>query len=98
MNKEDIPDLQEDPTAFLQSFSASPNPTRGIVNVALELREKSNAELLLINSGSGRIVEKRSLRNQSVYSETFQIGESSGVYILLLNTPKGRQFTKIIKQ
>ena len=98
MNKEDIDDLREDPTAFLQSFSASPNPTRGLVNVALELREKSDAELLLINSGSGRIVEKRTLRNQSVYTETFQIGESSGVYILLLNTPKGRQFTKIIKQ
>jgi len=98
MNREDIHDLQEDSSAFLQSFSVSPNPTRGIVYVALELKEKSNAELLLINSGSGRIIEKRSLRNQSVYSETFQIGESSGVYILLLNTPKGRQFSKIIKQ
>ncbi|MDR1371097.1 MAG: T9SS type A sorting domain-containing protein [Dysgonamonadaceae bacterium] len=98
MNREEIPDLEQGEGTFLKSFSASPNPTRGIVKVVLELRDRSDAELLLINSGTGRIIEKRALRNQSAYLETFQISESSGVYILLLNTSKGRQFTKIIKQ
>jgi hypothetical protein len=98
MNKGEIPDLQQGESSFLKSFSASPNPTRGVVKVVLELRDQSDAELFLIHSGTGRIIEKRTLRDRSIYLETFQINETSGIYILLLNTSRGRQFVKIIKQ
>ncbi len=97
MDKEDIPDYEDEDEPQLKQFLVSPNPNRGDFSVKLELREASPVVLQLVNSGTGQIVEKRYLQGAKQYDEQFHLqGIRKGTFVLNAYSPKVKIVQKII--
>ncbi len=97
MNKENISDYEDADEPILKSFAVYPNPNPGYFEATIEIKEDTPVVLLLVNSGSGKVIERRTLKGKKVHTETFNItGNEKGTYILNLYSSKIRSAKKVI--
>ncbi len=97
MNKYDIEDYEDAEGPTLRVFSAYPNPAKERFSVEIELGKASKAVLSLIDSGTGRTVERRILNNDNKFKEEFYLPTgNSGTFILHLTAPEVRSSLKVI--
>jgi hypothetical protein len=81
----------------LKAFKVYPNPAKERFVADVELAKASKGTLLLIDSGTGKIVERRILPNNRQFRETFDLpATGKGSYILHLVVPDGRSSLKVI--
>ncbi len=97
MDKENISNYEDADEPILKSFSVYPNPNPGYFEASVEVKNDSPIILLLINSGSGKIIERRTLKGKKVHKESFNItGNEKGTYILNLYSPEIKSAKKVI--
>ncbi len=97
MDKIDIEGYEDADGPMLRSFSVSPNPAVERFTAEIELGKNSPAVLLLIDSGTGRTLERRVLSKGHKFTETFELeGSAAGTCVLHLATPEVRSSVKVI--
>lgn len=89
------PDSSSIPSAFqgqqeIIQFSLSPNPNMGDFNTIVELSDPKPIVLSVFGL-DGVEVDRRILNGQAVYSETYNLSVTPGVYIMVLQTPTQRK-------
>ena len=97
MAKENISNYEDADEPVLKSFSVYPNPNPGYFEASIELKDDKVILLQLINVGSGKILERRTLKGKKIHKESFNIsGREKGNYILNLYSPEIKSSKKII--
>ena len=97
MAKENISNYEDADEPVLKSFSVYPNPNPGYFEASIELKDDKVILLQLINVGSGKILERRTLKGKRIHKEFFNIsGSEKGNYILNLYSPEIKSSKKII--
>ncbi|MDR1369477.1 MAG: T9SS type A sorting domain-containing protein [Dysgonamonadaceae bacterium] len=97
MDKENISGYEDADEPILRSFSVHPNPNPGYFETLIEVKDNTPLSLQLIDSGSGKIIERRILKGKSIYKESFNItGNEKGTYLLNLYGSKTKSTKKVI--
>lgn len=84
-------------TDFIEEFLVYPNPNNGgTFKTKIGLAEDANITLKIINIVTGATLDERSEKNNLDFLLDYNISLPSGIYLLLLETPKGSQTRKLI--
>jgi hypothetical protein len=99
----DAPEKPEAPDALgyrdplIRSFTVYPNPSGGMFDVEIELREKADIRLTLFEVASGMRLKDRLEYNSDRYLLNFSMPElNTGVYVLILTAGNERKQIKIV--
>ncbi|MDR0541521.1 MAG: hypothetical protein LBH19_04835 [Dysgonamonadaceae bacterium] len=97
MDKIDIDDYQDADEAVLRSFIVAPNPAKEQFTATVELKEETPVTLYLINTGNGKVIDRKPLSGNRVYREVFRFFDSQqGTYIVSLVSPKVKAVRKVM--
>ncbi len=91
-----LDDIGQTQNPFVKEFSIAPNPNSGQFNVKIVLQEQAKIRLRMMNVSNNTIINDKELSGSSQYIIPYTINAAAGMYILLLETPKGNQMQKII--
>ncbi|MCF8716169.1 T9SS type A sorting domain-containing protein [Joostella atrarenae] len=84
--------------ANIEKFMVYPNPTSGVFDVSLELKEKGDVSVKVFNLLNNSVVASKKGTGDSAYILNFNISSfSSGIYAIVLETPNGIAVRKLIK-
>ncbi|WP_293053808.1 T9SS type A sorting domain-containing protein [Paludibacter sp.] len=83
-------------TPFIRSFNILPNPNHGNFEVKIDLQDKADVQLKLINILSNRVVSQIKKSGDSSYEVPINVSLPPGTYLMLLETPKGSTTAKVI--
>jgi hypothetical protein len=81
---------------FIVDFSAAPIPSNGSFTVRVTLQSASQIELELINVLTSQISSISKQSGADTYMIPFNLPLTAGTYVLLLETPKGRETIKLL--
>ena len=99
MDKIDIDHFEEADEPMLRSFFVMPNPAVDHFTAVIELKEESSVDLLLVDSGTGVVMQRKQLKGGAVYKEVFNLPPTQkGTYILRLAAPKVNAIVKVISK
>lgn len=93
--QENLPDIGDAEAPFIEEFVVAPNPNDGNFNAYIKLQEESPIVLNVFNMLGNKVVDTVKAQNEKEYTIPYQI-LGSGVYIIVLETPKGREIRKIV--
>jgi large repetitive protein len=91
-----LSDIGNAKTPFIQTFSVTPNPSHGELATKVVLQDKADVQLKLINILSNQIVFQERKSGDSTYEVSINVTVLPGIYLLLLETPKGSSTMKVI--
>ncbi len=91
-----LSDIGNAKTPFIQAFSVTPNPSHGELATKIVLQDKADVQLKLINVLSNQVVFQGRKSGDSTYEVPINVTVLPGVYLLLLETPKGSATMKVI--
>ncbi|SHJ48249.1 Por secretion system C-terminal sorting domain-containing protein [Aquimarina spongiae] len=83
---------------FIEEFILYPNPSAGDFNAKISLKETSNIKIKIIDLVSGATMNERSESNNQEFLLDYSLSMSTGVYLMLLETPYGSETRKLIVQ
>ncbi len=83
-------------SGFINEFIVYPNPTDGEFKVKISLEEEAKISLKIISLSTSQVINNRIEESTSEYLLDYNIDMVPGLYILLLETPKGDEVRKII--
>jgi hypothetical protein len=92
----ELPDAGESITPFIKEFKVSPNPSSGTFTALVSLQEASTVSLRLFALTSNNVFDEQELTGSALYEVPYTMDLPSGVYLLLLETSKGRQIRKLV--
>jgi SprB repeat len=81
---------------LIRAFTVAPSPNNGQFTVKISLKEISNIRLRLLNAITNAVVNDRASSGLKEYTIPYNLSVPSGVYVLLLETPKATRVYKII--
>lgn len=93
---ENIPDIGDAETPFIQEFKIYPNPSSGQFYVDILLSEASPISLKIFSMASQGLVNERKEKAAINFNLKYGTTLASGTYVLLLETAKGSEIRKII--
>lgn len=93
---ENIPDIGDAETPFIQEFKIYPNPSSGQFYVDILLSEASPISLKIFSMASQGLVNERKEKAAVNFNLEYGTTLASGAYVLLLETAKGSEIRKII--
>jgi hypothetical protein len=101
INKDNFGNIGNQANAFLKLYALIiPNPNPGTFQVQLTFSETTTAKLRLINTLTNHVVDTRqvTIPNTSMFPVNYNFGTSitNGVYVLLIETPKGSFVAKVV--
>jgi len=96
VDQSEMVDYKEGKEALIKKFIVSPNPTKGDFKVGVEFSEKIDAVLLLIDSDSGKTIERRELSNSDWYEAPFNVSMPAGNYMIHLVCTKAQANFKFL--
>ncbi|WP_438711008.1 T9SS type A sorting domain-containing protein [Aquimarina muelleri] len=88
--------LQVNTGDFIEEFIIYPNPNGGTFKTKITLAEDANIVVKIINLLSGATVDERSEKNKRDFLLNYSVSLPSGVYFMLLETPKGSEIRKLV--
>jgi hypothetical protein len=89
-------DEVQETSPFIEDFSASPNPSRGVFTVTVSLRETSSIRLRLFSMVNNVMINDRQEQGAKEYVLPYAVNLAAGTYLLLLESPQGNNFIKVI--
>ncbi|MEW7278201.1 T9SS type A sorting domain-containing protein [Aquimarina sp. 2201CG1-2-11] len=90
------PNTSVSETDFIQEFIIFPNPNTGTFKTKISLAEDSNISVKIINLISGAVMDERSENNDKDFTLEYSKNIPSGVYLMLLETPRGTETRKLV--
>ncbi len=81
---------------FIEEFIVFPNPNDGTFKTKISLAEDTNVTVKIVNLMSGAVMDERTEKNQKELLLDYSIALPTGVYLMLLETPKGSETRKLI--
>ncbi len=87
---------QDTDTSFIKEFKLYPNPNTGVFKIEVELQQIAAISIKIINLTSNAINNTKIGEGKKHYVLDYNINTAIGVYLVLLETPKGSQIRKII--
>jgi hypothetical protein len=91
-----LPDPGNTRSPFILDFSAAPIPNNGSFTVRITLQSASQIELKLINVLTSQITTLTKQSGSDTYTIPVNDSLSAGTYVLLLETPNGRETIKLL--
>ncbi|WP_164732887.1 T9SS type A sorting domain-containing protein [Flagellimonas marinaquae] len=92
----ELSDVGDAISPFIQEFIVSPNPSTGSFTVMVSLQETSEASLRVFGLTTNQVHHEETLGGSADYEVPFTLNLPSGVYLVLLETPKASQIRKIV--
>jgi SprB repeat len=101
ITKDNFGNIGNQANAYLKLYAlVVPNPNPGVFDVQLTFSEATTAKLRLINTLTNITVDTRQVQipNTNMFPVTYNFGTSliNGVYVLLIDTPKGSFVAKVV--
>jgi len=90
------PGTVKDP--FIKSFIIAPNPSNGNFYAKIELQESSKIKLRLLNTTTGQLIDTREESGSNSYNLPYYLTLSTGVYVMVLETPTQNMVYKVLIQ
>ncbi|WP_074410272.1 T9SS type A sorting domain-containing protein [Aquimarina megaterium] len=81
---------------FIEEFIVFPNPNGGNFQTKIGLTEESNVTLKIISLMSGAIVDQRVEGSNIDFLLDYSLALPTGVYLMLLETPRGSETRKLV--
>ncbi|WP_261975553.1 T9SS type A sorting domain-containing protein [Olleya sp. ITB9] len=91
--------FEEEPSnlgPIIETFTLYPNPSNGVFNVSIELRETLPVSLKIFGLANNTMIDHRSFQEDTSYTTSYNLNLPSGVYFLILETAYATQLKKII--
>ncbi len=92
----DLPDVGDADTPFVSEFIIAPNPTTGQFKATITLQKEAAISLRIYSLNAYAVIDDKKLQNEKEYEVDYNLNLSAGMYLLLLETPKGSKIHKII--
>jgi len=92
----ELPDIGDALSPFIKEFKIYPNPSTGSFTVRVSFQEKSTASLRIFGLTTNHVFSEQQFTGSAVYEVPYAMDLASGVYLLLLETPKGSEIRKIV--
>ena len=92
----ELPEIGDALSPFIKEFKIYPNPSTGSFTVSVSFQEKSTASLRIFGLTTNHVFNEQQLTGSAVYEVPYAMDLASGVYLLLLETPKGSEIRKIV--
>ncbi|MEW7291728.1 T9SS type A sorting domain-containing protein [Aquimarina sp. 2304DJ70-9] len=89
----EAPELNTTQGEFIEEFIIYPNPSEGTFKTKIALAENSNIKVKIIDLMSGKTVHEREETNSLDFLLDYSMSMSTGVYLMLLETPNGSSKT-----
>ncbi len=98
-NEAELPATGEVEDPFIREFICYPNPNTGIFQAKIQLAEEATICLRLIQILSNTVVDELIVKGSDYYLEDYDLSHlPAGLYLLVLETPKGSQVFKVVKK
>src|SRR5690606_12539118 len=81
---------------FINEFIVYPNPTDGEFKVKVSLAEEADISIKIISLTTSSVMHNRSENSAKEYLLDYNLDLVPGLYIMLLETPQGKDIRKII--
>lgn len=81
---------------FIKEFKVYANPNKGNFKVDIILEKESEVALRLFSLSANSVVADKRLKGLKEYTANYEMNLSAGIYVLLLETPKGKRIRKVI--
>lgn len=93
-----LPDTNPQISSYIKEFLVYPNPTtrNGVFTVKVSLSEAARISLTLYQQSTGSLLNQTDLAISKEHLKEYNVPLSSGIYLIILRTPKGVQSKKII--
>ncbi|GAA4274599.1 T9SS type A sorting domain-containing protein [Aquimarina gracilis] len=95
----DSPDIEEGQNSFISELLVYPNPNSGTFKVKVSLEEEAKIQVNIINLLTSEAVYTKEANNASEYLIDYTIGNlPSGIYLLAVETARGKALRKLVIQ
>ncbi len=81
---------------FIEEYIVYPNPNKGSFKAKVTLAEDASITIKIINLMSGMTVHERSEKGNKDFLLDYSISMPTGVYLMLLETPRGSETRKLV--
>ncbi|GAA4273756.1 T9SS type A sorting domain-containing protein [Aquimarina gracilis] len=81
---------------FIEEFILYPNPNTGAFKTKISLKDNSNINVKIIDLVSGATMHERKESDDKEFLLDYSLSLSTGVYLMLLETPNGSETRKLI--
>ncbi|QCX40674.1 T9SS type A sorting domain-containing protein [Aureibaculum algae] len=81
---------------FIEEFTIFPNPNNGVFKAEVKLLQSAPVSLKIVNLATNAIVNTKIASGKEYYVFDYNSTLAIGVYMVMLETPKGTQVRKII--
>ena len=81
---------------FIEEFTIFPNPNNGVFKAEVKLLQSAPVSLKIVNLATNAIVNTKIASGKEYYVFDYKSTLAIGVYMVMLETPKGTQVRKII--
>lgn len=81
---------------FIKEFVVYPNPSNGQFNAKVALLEQADIRLRMMEVISGKIVSDQKYSGNSSYLLPYTLNLPAGVYVMVLETPKGTRIFRTV--
>ncbi len=81
---------------FIEELIVFPNPSRGVFKVKMALQSEASAQLRLISLADGSVITEIESAVAIDHLVDFNLQLSSGIYLLIVETPRGGAIRKVI--
>jgi hypothetical protein len=92
----EAPEVFSSSGEFIEEFIVYPNPNQGTFKIKITLAENANIVVKMISLMSGATVHERSEKNNRDFLLDYEVTMPTGVYLMLLETPKGTAVRKVV--
>lgn len=92
----ELSDVGEIKGKLISDFKVFPNPSRGEFKASIKLTKKAEISLRLYSLGANTMQKDKMFKGNNEYNVIYDKGIPSGVYIMLLETPRGSRIRKVI--
>ncbi len=90
------PEVTNSQRNFIEEFILYPNPSNGSFKTKISLASASNITVKILHLISGTTMYERSEKDSQEFLLDYSLSLPTGVYLMLLETPKGSETRKLI--
>lgn len=96
LEKQAFADVGTSQDPFIKEFIIYPNPSSGQFSAKVELAEKADIRLRMVDVQSGQTFSDKKYNSNSSYLLPYNLNLAPGIYVMILETPKGNRIFRVM--